>query len=206
MIFKKFVRQIKNLILAFKLISFRNKSTHSMLIELVYQSRLKSHTNPFAAKYAKRYFSQSDEDGITLEILSRIGSESKSSSNLFLEFGVGNGTENNSLVLLSSGYSGTWVGGQDLAINPSASSNLKFIQTWVTLDNIIEIYQNSLKLWSTPQFDMVSMDLDGNDFYFVSSLLDCGCRPKLFICEYNALFPPLCFMVTTIQFSSHLVS
>jgi hypothetical protein len=38
--------------------------------------------------------------------------------------------------------------------------------------------------------DFVSLDLDGNDFYFVEELLRKGVKPKLFCLEYNAKFPP----------------
>jgi hypothetical protein len=38
--------------------------------------------------------------------------------------------------------------------------------------------------------DVISLDLDGNDIYFVENLLSNNIRPKLFIVEYNAKFPP----------------
>ena len=47
-------------------------------------------------------FSQSDEDGITIEILKRL----KMGKGFFLELGVGDGTENNSLLLLAMGWKG----------------------------------------------------------------------------------------------------
>ena len=45
----------------------------------------------FALKYAMKHFSQSDEDGITLEICRRLGLGGEST---FFEIGVGNGLEN----------------------------------------------------------------------------------------------------------------
>jgi len=83
---------------------------------------------------------------------------------------------------------GRW---QKLSIDFKSSERLHFIEKWVTLKNIIQIYQDSLNTWSIDQFDLISMDLDGNDFHFISSLLDHGCRPSVFICEYNAIFPPI---------------
>ena len=38
--------------------------------------------------------------------------------------------------------------------------------------------------------DVLSLDLDGNDYYFAQELLNAGVLPKLFILEYNAKFPP----------------
>jgi hypothetical protein len=43
---------------------------------------------------------------------------------------------------------------------------------------------------ATKELDVLSLDLDGNDYYFVQELLKIGVRPKLFILEYNAKFPP----------------
>lgn len=56
-------------------------------------------------------FSQFDEDSITLEILNRIGLH----KGFFVEFGVGNGLENNSIVLLASDWEGAWFGGQEIS-------------------------------------------------------------------------------------------
>ena len=42
----------------------------------------------------------------------------------------------------------------------------------------------------TNELDVLSLDLDGNDYYFVLALLKMGILPKLFILEYNAKFPP----------------
>lgn len=67
-----------------------------------------SHPNPLN-KFGKKCFSQSDEDGITLEIIRRINIE----SGVYAEFGVGNGLENNTLILASLGWKGFWVGGRN---------------------------------------------------------------------------------------------
>ena len=40
------------------------------------------------------------------------------------------------------------------------------------------------------ELDVLSLDLDGNDYYFARELLRAGFSPKLFILEYNARFPP----------------
>ena len=167
---------------------------HRQLVELERQKQLReitathaarraSHPNPLA-RYGRQVYSQSDEDGITLEILRRIGLN----TGCFAEFGVGDGTENNSLVLLALGRRGLWIGVQDLAYVPPQDGRLTFRQDWVTADNVVTL--------GTPHdcglsdLDVVSVDLDGNDLYFCKALLDAGARPSLFICEYNAKFPP----------------
>jgi hypothetical protein len=73
-------------------------------------------------RFGAKHFSQADEDGITLEIIRRIGINNGS----FAEFGVGNGLENNTLVLLASGWRGFWIGAQDLDFDirsPQRDSN-----------------------------------------------------------------------------------
>jgi len=56
-------------------------------------------TNPLLA-CGRRHFSQNDEDGILLEILRLIEITPPAA---FLEFGVGDGIENNTIILLALG-------------------------------------------------------------------------------------------------------
>ena len=126
-------------------------------------------------------FSQSDEDSITLEILKRIGLR----EGYFVEFGVGNGLENNTLVLLALGWRGNWFGGEKIVLDTTQSSKLKYEKIWITKENICQLY-NSID--SKP--NVISLDLDGNDIYLAEELLSNGVRPELFIVEYNAKFPP----------------
>src|SRR5438477_11062884 len=62
-------------------------------------------------KYGYRVFSQNDEDGIVAEIFSRIGVTTET----FVEIGVDDGTECNTLNLLALGWRGIW-----FERNPSA--------------------------------------------------------------------------------------
>lgn len=145
------------------------------------------HKNPMNRMGAK-CFSQSDEDGITLEILRRIGNLDNGS---FAEFGVGNGTENNTLILRSLGWTGFWVGGEDLAFHPECSSNIfSYSKSWVTLKNIAEITTSLVTSMGIDNLDLISLDFDGNDYYFVNELLRKNFLPKIFIVEYNAKFIP----------------
>jgi hypothetical protein len=50
-------------------------------------------------------YSQNDEDGILQEIFRRINTTRR----VFVEFGAGSGTENNTLYLLFSGWRGLWI-------------------------------------------------------------------------------------------------
>jgi hypothetical protein len=154
-----------------------------------------THPNPLTMCGGKVY-SQNDEDGITFEILRRL----RIDNGAFAEFGVGNGLENNTLALVAAGWSGFWVGGEELAFNTNpndvAALNFYYRRVWITLGNIIETYQIGLQQIRRDQCDVISLDMDGNDYYFVDALLSAGAAPKLFIVEYNAKFiPPILFKI-----------
>jgi hypothetical protein len=144
-----------------------------------------SHPNPMN-KFGKKYFSQSDEDGILLEIIKRLDIK----NGFYIEFGVGNGLENNTLILAAHGWSGVWIGGEDLAFNLSFNSKLLYIKTWITLQNIIVSINKGLSFFNNKNIDLISIDLDGNDFYFVEKILENKISPRIFILEYNGAFPP----------------
>jgi hypothetical protein len=156
---------------------------------------LQNHPNPLL-NHGGKVYSQNDEDGITFEILRRIGLD----TGVFCEFGIGNGVENNTLALAALGWSGLWIGGGDLAFdtNPAKSNKLNFhyLKAWVTRSNILALLEIGLALIRRSGCDLMSMDLDGNDWYFVKDLLASGARPRLFIVEYNGRFiPPIKFKI-----------
>jgi hypothetical protein len=144
-----------------------------------------SHPNPLN-RFGTKCFSQGDEDGITLEIVKRLGID----KGVFLEFGVQNGLECNTLILGALGWRGFWVGGEDLAFDHSKTTRLSYIKAWITVENVWELTRRALQEMQASEIDVASMDLDGNDIYFVEELLSNGFLPKLFIVEYHAKFPP----------------
>ena len=156
------------------------------LRQLHEQSKL-AHPNPIN-HFGQKCFSQSDEDGITLEILRRLKCLEHGT---FAEFGVGDGTENNTLILKALGWKGFWVGGESLAFESKQQrSEFNYLQTWITLENIVALMHQGKKDIEAMTVDVVSLDLDGNDIYFVQKLLAAENKPKLFIVEYNAKFIP----------------
>jgi hypothetical protein len=150
--------------------------------------------NPLNA-FGRKCFSQADEDGITLEILRRMGNLGPG---VYAEVGVGDGLENNTLVLAALGWKGFWVGGETLKprLDGRATGRFVYLRHWVTLDNLLGIFAEGLKLVNSTALDVLSLDLDGNDYYFVEALLQARHTPKLFIVEYNAKFlPPIEFKI-----------
>ena len=130
-------------------------------------------------------YSQNEEDSIISSIIDRLDIKEGS----FCEFGVGDGTENNTMNLVARGWKGFWVGGEDLAINTySPNKNFSYKKAWVTIDNIIDLYNQGCQQTNINP-DIISLDLDGNDYYFADLLLK-NTKPKLFVVEFNAKFPP----------------
>jgi hypothetical protein len=135
---------------------------------------------------AGKVFSQTDEDGITLEILKRIGISNSSC----IEIGCGSGLENNSLILLAMGWNAIWIDGVELAFDPQINpSKLIHSQSFVTRENIYALVEGlSQNLGS--DIELITVDIDGNDGYIVQELLERGYRPSVFIVEINEVFPP----------------
>ncbi|MCX5731252.1 MAG: hypothetical protein NTY18_07855, partial [Deltaproteobacteria bacterium] len=113
-----------------------------------------------------RCFSQFDEDGLLDEIFRRIGTTCR----FFIEFGVGDGLENNTVALLLAGWSGLWIeadSAQQERIRtsfrePLETRQLKLAGDFVTAENIEEL----LVRGGVPEEpDLISIDIDGNDFW-----------------------------------------
>ena len=157
-----------------------------MQVEGYWAAKRARQVNPLVVK-GEKYFSQNDEDGITLEICKRLGL----SGGMALEFGVGDGRENNSLILLMAGWTVGWVGGEALAFSvPAGCRNLRFERGWVTAENCVALGAAALGQPTLDAVDMLSVDLDGNDIYVLDALLRAGARPRLLAVEYNGKFPP----------------
>jgi hypothetical protein len=138
--------------------------------------------------YGFKVYSQCDEDGIIQEIFNRIGRKSST----FIEFGVGNGLENNTLKLLLEGWSGLWIEGNG---NYVAQINGKFHDVitagklrvkgaLITRENINSLIDE----YFDGEIDLLSIDIDGNDIYILESIN--VVTPRVIIIEYNGKFPP----------------
>lgn len=161
---------------------------NKLTAELVGFLRVKHATNQFSRIYSKKGFSQSDEDGLLSEIINRLNI---SKGGVFIELGIGNGLENNTFALLLGGWSGVWISGQDIEFEANNIKNLCFIKDWITKENIANLAHNGLNSIQKNLSDVIllSIDLDGNDYYILSQLLEIErLRPEIIICEYNASF------------------
>jgi hypothetical protein len=144
------------------------------------ENRARLSGNPLTDSFSK-FFSQADEDIIISKILTRIENYSKD----FLEFGPGDGLENNTISLLSKGWNGMWVGAQNLQIDVPDNSKLVFLKQWVDLESIERIIP---QIHDLNPF-LLSMDLDGNDYYVMEYLLRNKVQPGIIVQEYNGSIP-----------------
>ena len=141
------------------------------------------------AGYGYKVYSQSDEDGIIAEIFNRIGTTDKR----FVEFGVGDGLENNTVALLLSGWSGLWIDGSPEFCRtiregfPSliASGQLAMVQSFITVENIDALIHDGL---GSGEIDLLSVDIDGNDAHVLRAIT--CINPRVVVLEYNAKFGP----------------
>lgn len=144
---------------------------------------LHASTNPLLA-CGYKVFSQNDEDGIIRELCRRL---ELADSSTFLEIGVGDGSENNTLNLLVHGWRGVWLGGEPLAY-ARLSERLAFEQCWITRDNVVDVIRRKMNDRGLDAFDLVSLDIDGNDWHIAQRMLEAGIAPKVFVVEYNGTF------------------
>jgi len=144
---------------------------------------------PFGGKI----YSQNDEDGIIREIFNRIGTTNK----VFVEFGIGNGLENNTLALLFEDWQGLWI---DASSNSIAtirnhfsgiikSNKLTVVESFITQGNIDNLIASNIR---HREIDLLSVDIDGNDYHVLQAI---SCiAPRVIVIEYNAKFaPPVLF-------------
>jgi hypothetical protein len=140
-------------------------------------------------KFEFQAFSQFGEDGIIEEIFNRIGTTNK----YFVEFGVETGVETNSTYLLYNGWGGLWIDGSDLNINiiksnfkkSVESGKLNALQSFITAENIEYLFEKA----SVPsEFDLLSIDIDRNDYYVWDAIKNY--KPRVVVIEYNSIFRP----------------
>ena len=141
-------------------------------------------------RFGFKAYSQHEEDGIIQEIFRRIGTTTKT----FVEIGVGNGLENNTLHLLIQGWRGLWVDGNSkhvdyinqkfaLALN---NGTLKVKHAWVRRDNINQLITE--RPGESEDLDLLSLDIDGNDYHVLEAMKPLDAR--VVVVEYNAKYRP----------------
>lgn len=145
------------------------------------------------ALFGYKVYSQTDEDGIIEEIFNRIPNGKR-----FLEIGIQTGIECNTNYLLLKGWKGSWVEGSEQyckiieqKLNGRKFKNkLSVVQSFIDRDNIIDIFNQENGFFESTEIDFFSLDIDGNDYHVMESVLKKEFFPKVICVEYNAKFPP----------------
>ena len=135
-----------------------------------------------------RVHSQNGEDGILAYLLRRIGPTTRE----VVEFGVGDGTECCAAnLVLTFGWSALLLE----ASEPDATAARDFYRARaagrvhvehvaVEPDTIDTLLAGRVE----PLFDVLSVDIDGNDYWVLEALT--AVRPRVIVVEYNASFGP----------------
>jgi hypothetical protein len=140
-------------------------------------------------RYEFQVFSQNGEDGVLAEIFRRIGTKGR----YFVEFGVGNGTENNSVRLLLEGWKGLWIECSAKSLRAIRHAQAKFLregsltlrESMINAENVEGIFAEA----GVPaEPDLLSIDIDGNDYWVWKAIQKFS--PRVVMMEYNALFRP----------------
>jgi hypothetical protein len=140
---------------------------------------LKVRKRPIAdiTRYERRFSSQNGEDGILEALFTVIPAAAK----YFVEFGAGSGGECNSARLAKRGWTGLLMD----AVAPPPSAPFPIHQELITAENINALFE---KYNVPPAFDLLSIDIDGNDYWVWKSIT--AYRPQIVVVEYNASVPP----------------
>ena len=136
------------------------------------------------ATLARRFrgMSQNDEDGITLALMDRIGTAAKR----FVEIGAGVNGGNSGFLARECGWTGVMI-----EIDPDRVRTLKrrfgpaiaVVDARVTRENINALLSSH---GVQGEIDLLSLDIDGIDYWVWDSLSVCS--PRLVIVEYNRFF------------------
>ena len=142
-------------------------------------------------KYKKNYYSQNGEDGITEEILKRLGIN----NGWFVEFGAWDGRElSNTFFLLEKGWKGVDIEADEAKYRDLLKTAKEFSGRLFTACAKISIGgDNSLDslLSNTPipkEFEILSIDIDSYDWWAWKTLNNYD--PKIVIIEINSAYPP----------------
>lgn len=140
--------------------------------------------------HERRYYSQNGEDGILLYLFSKVGTRNKN----FIEFGIEDGVECNAANLaINFGWSGLFIEGSPHLAQKARNfyhnrhkippERVKIVSEFLTIENVNQVFEQNLM---TGEIDLLSIDIDGNDYWLWQSIT--CVNPRIVVIEYNASF------------------
>lgn len=141
------------------------------------------------SRHEATVYSQFGEDGIIAEMFRRIGTTNR----YFVEFGSGDGSENNTVLLLLGGWSGLWMDASEDHAKAAMKKfephirekRLRVHRAFVNAENIEDLLRSA---GAPASFDLLSIDIDRNDYWVWKAIQ--AYSPRAVVIEYNAVFPP----------------
>jgi len=128
-------------------------------------------------RYEWRSRSQHGEDGILDAIFHTIGTTNRR----FVEFGVGRGWRCNTAYLAHTlGWQGLMMDG---SVDERSAPEVR--QAFINAENIEELFE---KHGVPREFDLLSIDIDGNDYWVWEAIR--SYLPRVVVIEYRAFIPP----------------
>lgn len=141
------------------------------------------------ADHEFKVFSQWGEDGIIQYLVNNVAIGERS----FVEFGVEDFQEANCrFLMMKDGWRGFVIDADAANIARLRGSyfywqyQLDAAVAFITRENINGLLAQS---GLSPDLGLLSIDLDGNDYHILEAIE--GCRPRILVCEYNAVFGPV---------------
>jgi hypothetical protein len=122
-------------------------------------------------------YSQNGEDGILQAIFSKIGTTNE----FYVEFGTEDGTECNTRYLREKK---AWKGLLMDATHQNELINLK--KEWINAENINQLFE---KYQVPKNFDLLSIDIDFNDYWVLQAIDLNKFSPRVIVVEYNSHIP-----------------
>lgn len=121
-------------------------------------------------------FSQFGEESFILHIFDSIGDTNQ----YFVDLGAGNGYSLSNTRFLKDSLN--WSG---LMVDLNNGGNEEVLCAFITTENVLDLLSEN----KVPEsFDLLSIDIDGNDWYVLDTVLD-HYRPRLIIAEFNGTIP-----------------
>lgn len=137
-------------------------------------------------EYEFKVFSQWGEDGIIQHLINVVEIRHKT----FIEFGIEDFSESNCrYLMMKDNWQGFVIDGSAEHIESLKRSyyywryQLDAVSAFITKENINGLLSKS---GFDKDVGILSIDLDGNDYWILEALT--VCKPRILICEYNAVF------------------
>ena len=134
-----------------------------------------------------KVFSQNGEDGVLAEIFHRIGTTNR----CFVEFGAEEGIECNAAFLANvCDWTGLFIEADDdsweqLHSRYRFNDQVSTLKSLVTPANIDQLLADNAV---PPEPDLLSIDIDGNDYWVWQAIT--GVKPRVVVIEYNSSIDP----------------